>query len=247
MTLYSTLPLTQQNSALAATTVLTTPLLTTTTDNAGHYTFTVPVAGSYFLEVQAPDNLVPTACNQANDDLRDSDACRLGLSLLARTAPFTVSVPGTQPAWDMGLTEPATVTGLAYRDENRNQQIDPTEPPVADVTVILQEAEPTADASQATSGSRDMRMISAREVARTVTGTDGIYRFAQLTPGRYQLLILIPPGYTLSTDTLVPLALLTPGAVLNDETGLIALQPTSLTDTPEPLRNHLYLPIAPTH
>ncbi len=188
---------------------------------------------------------MPTACNQAEDDTRDSDACRLGLSLLARTATFTATVPGTQPAWDMGLTEPVAINGLAYRDENRNNQLDPAESPIADVTVILQEAEPTDDASRATSDSRDMRVISAREVARTVTGTDGIYRFAQLTPGRYQLLIVIPAGYTLGTDALIPLTLLTPGAVLNDETGLIALQPTSLTDTPEPLRNHLYLPIAP--
>ncbi len=244
VTLYSTLPLTQQNSTLAATTVLTTPLLTTTTDNAGHYTFTVPDAGSYFLEVQAPDKLVPTACNQADDDLRDSDACRLGLSLLARTATFTVTVPGTQLAWDIGLTEPVAINGLAYRDENRNNQLDPTESPMADVTVILQEAEPTDDTVRATSDSQSIQAVTAREVARTVTGADGIYRFAQLTPGRYQLLILVPPGYTLGTDALIPLTLLTPGTVLNDETGLIALQPTSITETPEPILT-LYLPIAP--
>lgn len=86
--------------------------------------------------------------------------------------------------------------------------------------------------------------IGNREVAQTVTDADGNYTFPNLTPGRYQLFIVVPVGFTAPSATII-LPWLNSGELLSEDAGLFALQPTNLDEAPEP--NHrVYLPLAQT-
>lgn len=221
--------------------------MTTWTQLDGRYSFTDPLPGRYFMTFAGLPSFVPTSCNQGSDELRDSDACRVDLTNVAQTAPFTVTTQQVQPNWDAGFTLPATIRGRAYLDLNRNNQPDPAEPPVVDVTIILQEGNIVVQSGRTFLQRRKMFMVLNRnnqELARTVTGADGSYIFTNLTPGRYQLSIILPVGFTAPSPTII-LPWLTSGEQLREDAGLVAIQPTNLTEAPEPTRR-LYLPLIQT-
>lgn len=246
VTLYSTVTGRADGLAIGAAPVTTTAVLTTVTQLDGDYRFTALLPGHYYLEFAGPSTVVPTACKQGADDIVDSDACRPALSPIGRTAVFTVTANQPQPDWDAGFTQPVTIQGRAYRDANHNNQPDADEAGMAGVTVILQTTNTNAPAANSERTRWAVNLASAvQELARTQTDANGNYSFTQLTPGRYQLLITVPAGFTLPTSDLIVLPPLPPGATLLESAGLVALQPTNLSDMPEP--NHrLYLPLVAT-
>lgn len=212
--------------------------MTTVTGSAGRYRFTTLQPGSYLLSFVAPNTLVPTHCHQGADDTSDSDACRIGFTHMGATTVFTVSPDTQQPDWDVGFTEPVTVRGYAYVDENHNGHVDLNESGIPGVTIILQDGTTT---TRSPVKQQPMVAVGGSEVARTVTTADGSYAFTQLTPGRYQLLLFPPDGFTLTTPALLSLPPLAPGEILSESAGLVALQPTNLPEAPEPT-HRLYLP-----
>jgi len=243
VTLYST-----ETTGLAAVgsmaPLTATALMTTVTQTDGHYAFTVTLPGRYFVTFTGSAPFVPTRCNQSVDDASDSDACRVDLSRIGQTAPFTVTIPQTQPDWDAGFTLPAMIRGRAYLDRNRNQQQDMDEAPISGLTIILQEGSTIEQQGRSFVGRPQKRVrltVNNRELARTITSADGSYAFSHLTPGRYQLVIVLPVGFT-APSTILALPWLNSGELLSEDAGLIALQPTNLTEAPEPL-HRLYLPL----
>lgn len=248
VTLYSTVTGGIDGMAVGATSVTSTAVLTTVTQLDGRYRFTSLLPGHYYLEFSGPPTLVPTSCKQGADGTVDSDACRRSLSPVGRTVVFTVTDNQQQPDWDAGFTEPVTIHGRAYRDANRNNQPETGEAGIAGVTVSLQTANTTLPTATAAMMRWDVNLVTAdaiQELARTQTDANGNYSFTQLTPGRYQLLITVPAGFTLTTSDLIVLPSLQPGETLLESAGLVALQPTNLPNMPEP--NHrLYLPLIET-
>lgn len=245
VTLYSTVTGSIGQGAGGVTPVTTSTVLTAVTQLDGRYSFTSLLPGHYYLEFVSPSTLVPTLCKQGADDTVDSDACRRALSPIGRTALFTVTENQPQADWDAGFTQPVTIQGRAYRDANRNNQPEADEAGMVGITVILQTANPTAQMANPERVRRTMDLAGAgvgQELARTQTDADGNYSFTQLTPGRYQLLIAVPAGFTLPSSDLIVLPPLPPGETLLESAGLVALQPTNLPDASEP--NHrFYLPL----
>lgn len=248
VTLYSTVTGGVDGLAVGAAPVTITAVLTAVTQLDGRYGFTSVAPGHYYLEFTGPASLVPTPCKQGVDDTVDSDACRRALSPVGHTTVFTVTANQPQPDWDAGFTQPVTIQGHAYRDANRNNQPDTDEAGMGGVTVILQTTNTIAQtvSTERTRWTVGLASTGAiQELARTQTDANGNYRFTQLTPGRYQLLITVPAGFTLPTADLIVLPPLQPGETLVESAGLVALQPTNLPDAPEP--NHrLYLPLIET-
>lgn len=236
VTLYGTTPVRSVDTvtALSLTAPVTgTRVMTTVTGVNGAYAFTALLPGDYFVVFAGPPALVPTRCEQGTDNGADSDACRIGFTKVGQSALFAVAAHQQARDWSAGFTQPVTVGGQAYRDDNRNSQRDPNEVPMAGVTLILQE-----DTSA-------LRAYRGGELARVVTGVDGNYRFTALTPDRYQLLISPPVGFTLLTSPTLSLSLLTPGEALIEVTGVAPLLPTNLIAEPEPT-HHFYLPLIQT-
>lgn len=219
-------------------------VMTTVTQLDGRYVLTTLLPGRYLIAFTSSSSHVPTLCNQGSDERVDSDACRTDLIRVGQTALFTVTVPQTQPDWDAGFTVPATIRGRAYLDLNRNNQLDPEEPPMSGLIIVLQEGNKVEQSGRAFFRRPQTRMwlnLGNQELARTVTGVDGSYAFSNLTPGRYQLSIVVPVGFTASS-TVLTLPWLYSGELLSEDAGLFALQPTNLTEAPEP--NHrVYLPL----
>ena len=244
VTLYSTATIGVDGVTLRS--LLTgTAVITTVTQQDGGYLFTPLTPGRYFIAFTSPAPYVPTLCNQGNDETTDSDACRVALTGTGQTASFTVTVPQTPADWDAGFTFPATIRGRAYLDGNRNNQRDPDEPPMRGLTIVLQEGSKVEQSGRAFFLRPDVHVqlnIGNREVARTITGADGSYAFPNLTPGRYQLLLVLPVDFT-APATVLTLPWLASGELLNEDAGLFALQPTNLTEAPEPNHCCVYLPL----
>ena len=221
---------------MSRTALTGTVVMTAVTQLDGRYAFTTWTPGRYFIAFASPASYVPTLCNQGSEEAVDSDACRLNLTEIGQTGSFTIINPPTQVDWDAGFTFPATIRGRTYLDTDRDNEQDVGEAPLAGVTIILQEG---ASAQQR----KGFPLTAAgRELARAVTDAAGVYRFANLTPGRYQLAVVAPAGYT-ATTTQLTLPWLTTGELLSENAGLVALQPTNLVEAPEP-RHRLYLPLA---
>lgn len=244
VTLYSTGAI-GVDGIMSRTALTVTVVMTTVTQLDGRYAFTTWTPGRYFITFASPARYVPTLCNQGSEEAVDSDACRLDLTEIGQTRSFTITNPPMQVDWDAGFTFPATIRGRTYLDTDRDNEQDVGEAPLAGVTIILQEGAPAEQwkgfplPDQAYGA---VRTAAGRELARAVTDAAGAYRFANLTPGRYQLAVVVPAGYT-ATTTQILLPWLTTGELLSENAGLVALQPTQLAEAPEP-RHRLYLPLA---
>jgi hypothetical protein len=79
------------------------------------------------------------------------------------------------------ITE-SSVSGVAWRDDNRNGQRNSGEPPMPGVTIVLQDS-------------------GYVEVDRRATAADGSYEFAALDPGSYVLTKVDPAGYQCTRPT----------------------------------------------
>ncbi len=88
-----------------------TPLVLTTTDAQGYYSFLDLAAGDYYISFAVPvqfDRFSElTAPNRGTDDERDSDALPTESSGLAgRTEVFSLAENASDLSWDMGLLVP---------------------------------------------------------------------------------------------------------------------------------------------
>jgi len=240
VTLYSTVPLTVAGGSLGNTVVMTT-----VTASDGHYQFMAVPTATYFLRFAGPATLVPTQCNQGNAEELDSDVCQRGLTPVGQSASFPVAANQATIVRDAGFTHPVTISGYAYLDQNRNAQRDANEPAMPGVLLILQEAVPVT-AMDVSAVLEPNVWGGSREVGRMVSGSEGSYGFTPLVPGRYQLLIDPPPGFSVPGSTVQVLPPLAPGQSLSEVAGLVAVQPTALEEAPEP-SHRFYLPLIQLH
>jgi len=183
------------------------------TDANGHYVFDNLPAGSYRVQFSTiPAGFTFTkAGSTGSTSANDSNPNSTGLTSL-----FTLALNGTNmrvpdpeidgvivadqinPTIDAGLTTVFAVGDYVWFDTNKDGLQDPTEKPVAGVTVTLQ----NTDGSRATNAAGD-------PVADATTDEAGHYVFDNLAPGNYRVAFSgLPTGYEFTT----PLA----GAVGSD-------------------------------
>ncbi|MBV6323851.1 SdrD B-like domain-containing protein [Duganella violaceipulchra] len=134
---------------------------TTTTDTAGHYSFTAD-PGSYTVSVTAPSGFSFTGKDAGSDDARDSDFASNGVSNVVKLAAGEVN-----NTVDAGLYKAASIGDRVWLDSNKNGIQDSGECGVSDVKVILVDAD-------------------GNQVGKAVTtDCDGNYLFTGLKPGSY--------------------------------------------------------------
>jgi protocatechuate 3,4-dioxygenase beta subunit len=145
----------------------------TVTDDAGNYRFGRVRPGSYTLAFSSfPAGSQLTAAKATTDATVDSDPDPTS----GRTDPFDVHGSDEGGFHGAGLVRPlATVTGLAWVDQNDNGTFDDKE----DAGVGLQVALLAGD---------------GRLVATSVVGGSGAYAFAGVAPGTYQIAYTLPDG-----------------------------------------------------
>ena len=144
--------------------------MTAVTDEKGAYQFVGLAPGSYRVVIVEPGagelaGLLPTQAYTGRG---------------ATEAVVTISDASVQGV-DFGLVAPATIGDRVWDDKNANGS-DEGEPGIANVTVILTDADGV-------------------EVARTTTDANGTYRFTGLIPGTYTVTIEVPDGYTAATTS----------------------------------------------
>lgn len=145
--------------------------MTAVTDENGAYQFVGLGRGSYRVVIVDPDKgdlagLLPTQAYTGRG---------------ATQASVTISDASVQGV-DFGLVAPASIGDRVWDDVNANGS-DDGEPGIANVTVILTDA-------------------NGAEVARTTTDANGNYRFAGLIPGTYTVSIEAPSGYAAATTSM---------------------------------------------
>ena len=145
--------------------------MTATTDENGAYQFVGLAPGSYRVVIVDPNagdlaGLIPTQAYTGRG---------------ATQASVTVTDASVEGV-DFGLVAPATIGDRVWDDANGNGS-DDGEPGIANVTVILTDAD-------------------GAEVARTTTDANGNYRFTGLVPGTYTVSIEVPAGYTAATTSM---------------------------------------------
>ncbi len=177
--------------------------MTVVTDENGAYQFVGLAPASYRVVIVDPDKgdlagLLPTQAYTGRG---------------ATQAAVTISDASVQGV-DFGLVAPASIGDRVWDDKNANGS-DDGEPGIANVTVILTDANGT-------------------EVARTTTDANGNYRFVGLIPGSYTVTIEVPDGYTAATTS----ATVTVG---EGEENLDVDFPLTLIPAPTPSQAHKVL------
>ena len=151
------------------------PILSTTTDSSGLYTFTGLITGSYAVQFDLPPGYVRSpANNEANpsSDALDSDADQI----TGRTAPTTLDVGENDLSWDAGLSPLAGLGNRVWHDLDHNGLQDAGEPGLPNVTVNLR--------------------VNGAITATQQTNAGGFYWFAGLTPAtQYEVCVLLPADY----------------------------------------------------
>lgn len=150
------------------------PLDDTTTNATGGFTFSGVAAGSYYLVFDAPSAGQPyyfTAPNQGGNDAFDSDVNTFGF-----TTTFTLTSGQSAAAFDAGLFQLGSVSGLIWDDSDADGVRDGGESGRASLTVDLLNAQ-------------------GNVLNSTTTFGDGSYAFAGLIPGNYS--VRFAPGAAL--------------------------------------------------
>ena len=216
---------------------------TSTTVNGGFYSFTELSYAGYFVVLPSANftggaALVnyqnSTATVGGNTDLDNVDhgyvSGVLGSGGIVASSIVTLT-PGMEPGAgvdgdgttgnltvDFGFYQ-LTLASQLWQDNNNNGQVNPGEPGLAGVTVVL--------------------LMGGSPVATTTTDASGNYTFTGLMSGTYQVAVTPPPGYV----STIPTTLNPNGNVDGDDNGLtptvaggpIVSNPIDLTPGNEPV------------
>ncbi|HRI26499.1 MAG TPA: SdrD B-like domain-containing protein [Chitinophagales bacterium] len=143
------------------------------TDVNGLYLFENLPAGNYYVVFGTPSGYSPAPTNIGND-ASDSDAGLGGQTGVINLAPGENNL-----TIDAGFILPGTISGTLWVDLNQNTVINPVEPLLSAVAVVLLDS-------------------NGNVVATTTTNTNGFYQFTNLAPGTYtiqvQVVVLGPSG-----------------------------------------------------
>jgi len=151
----------------------------TTTAADGSYSFTNLPPGEYYLVFSnLPSGYVFTAADQGGDDAADSDASQS----TGQTATFTLVSGQVDERWDAGAYQPASIGNFVWEDTDGDGVQDGTESGVANVTVRL----------NGTTGAGAAVTLTA------ITDSDGFYRFDNLAPGTYTVMVQASAGYAVT-------------------------------------------------
>ena len=182
------------------------PLQTTATGADGSYRFEGLAPGDYIVEFAARTGYGFSPRDQGSDDARDSDAD----PATGRTAVLTLA-GGDHLTVDAGLVQSPVLEGLGdfvWDDLDGDGIQDAGEPGLAGIPVRLLHPAGT-------------------ELATTVTGVDGSYRFEELAPGDYAVEFTAPLDFALSPrDRGSDDELDSDADPITGRTGVISLPPT---------------------
>jgi protocatechuate 3,4-dioxygenase beta subunit len=148
----------------------------TTTDVNGAYLFSGLMPGNYKVMFTPPAGYSFTLKDAASDAL-DSDAD----TTTGMTGCYLLLSGQTNLTVDAGLVRPACLGDFVWEDLNHNGRQDAGEPGISNVTLRL------------------IDCATSNILATTTTGPNGQYLFCDLMPGSYQVEIVVPDGYTLTT------------------------------------------------
>ena len=129
---------------------------TTTTDKDGNYSFTGLNDGTYTVQV---DKTGPLADKEQTEDPSGKTDSRSQAITFTRTDPDVTNV-------NFGYAEDYTVSGTVYKDKDRSESLNNSEPGVDGITVNLLGED-------------------GQVVATTTTKADGTYSFSKLPAGKY--------------------------------------------------------------
>ena len=129
---------------------------TTTTDKDGNYSFTGLNDGTYTVQV---DKTGPLADKEQTEDPSGKTDSRSQAITLTRTDPDVTNV-------NFGYAEDYTVSGTVYKDKDRSESLNNSEPGFDGITVNLLGED-------------------GQVVATTTTKADGTYSFSKLPAGKY--------------------------------------------------------------
>ena len=150
----------------------------TITAGGGAYGFFDLAPGSYRVQFGTPAGYQPTLADQGADT-DDSDSVA-GVSGL-----YTLVSGEHNPTIDAGFYKPASLGDRVWNDLNNNGLQDNGEPGINGLLVTLLDC----------NGNPTGQTTSTANVG----GTDGIYGFANLTPGCYRVSFSTPAGFTAVT------------------------------------------------
>ena len=152
---------------------------TTTTSVAGVYGFANLVPGAYHVGFTVPAGYVVTLQDQGANDAADSDVN----AATGRTIPTTLVAGENDLTWDLGLYQPACLGDWVWNDVDADGIQDAGETGISGVTLQLKKCGIT------------------NVVATATTGADGKYLFCDLVPGSYQVQVVTPAGWELTSRT----------------------------------------------
>ncbi len=144
---------------------------TTVTDSYGTYLFDQLAVGSYKIKAVIPANWLVSPQNIGADDAIDSDAAAGGA-----TGLYSLTSGADNTTADVGLYLPPSIGDTVWLDQNGNGIQDEVDEGFANVTVQLLNGVGTL-------------------LDTTITDANGQYLFEGLTPGTYQIRVLLPDGY----------------------------------------------------
>jgi uncharacterized repeat protein (TIGR01451 family) len=154
-------------------------LASMTTGPQGQYLFTNLCPASYIVRFVAPLGYQFTKQMACGNIVTDSDP---NPSNGLTTCTF-LNAGETNRTVDAGLFRQGCLGDFIWDDFNRNGVQDTNEPGISNVTIYL------------------MSCGSSNILQTTVTGTNGIYQFCDLEPGTYQITIVVPDGYRMTSNS----------------------------------------------
>ncbi len=138
---------------------------------AGLYTFTNLISGTYHVSFTLPSGYQWTTANSGSDTT-DSDGVASGN--VAVTADYVLNAGQSIPTVDQGVWQPATIGNSVWEDLDHDGQQDVNESGISGVVVTIQT--PTGTVT-------------------TTTDASGQYTFTNLVAGTYTVTFSTPAGY----------------------------------------------------
>ncbi|MDH5422953.1 MAG: carboxypeptidase regulatory-like domain-containing protein, partial [Acidimicrobiia bacterium] len=163
-----------------------TVMASTSTAGGGFYSFDNLAPGDYEVRFVAPVGYLITVANLGGDDTVDSDAD----PITGETGVLTYPSNGSTSDVDAGLYQPNTIGNLVWEDLNGNGLQDDGTTGLAGVTVTA-----TYYGPDGILGTGD------DEALVTTTDVDGLYSFAGVAPGMYDVAVTDPAGSVATTAT----------------------------------------------